>query len=776
MGDEMSAFLIDSRFLLSNTTETFWGAPLIVADGKDNTFCYGFLRDLLRLRNSLCISAGVIVFGSDASSLATEKDVRSVVDLCRDLGVLVIEEPKLPVLAIVATHADRFSDIVTSDCRILYFCTERRAIHLGKDPRSIELMTPDGVQRSLGVPVQHVPTYLALTECRKHGPESSEGAQSTLTTREARRLVELHGALPGIYQHLSTIKSPALRRKLADNQKAFDERYSDNTTSPPEASGLPSSLAWNLDGKETETLLRERGFYSLIRMLALADTRNQPQEYTNDRIRSSKSYQAVLNCREFNELQARIAVSNVCAIDTETDGKDPRTVTLFGISFALARGEAFFVPFCEHDMGDLTPDVVRRGLRRLFKERTMFVGHNLKYDFTLLRRNAIESPSVCFDTLLAAYDCYGDLDFFNLPFLAQKLLGRKIKAYKDIVPKEKTFLELPFEEMKEHACTDADIALQLHTFLEKEMKDRKIDQQFDERTMPLARTLLKLEKDGTPVDGAQLEQLRSRLVDGMLELKKHVSDGIGNEIDLDSQKEISVLMTEKLWLREVLGRKSLTQSSIEQFAPQPPLLKLMAEYKRRGKQLRRVESIIKAIQGGRVYPLFSQTRDGRISSTDPDLFADDGLERLCDCIGGEPAVWLQDKRRSLDQVQQVSGDLTLKRDRTGPGQLNLFMKNQAIMAGVDHDDLLLRVLIGESSHRLSTRFLVDRLTVNNIVRVLGARYPRLFHYVADARAQGLKQGYVEREGLRRYFDGFGSSSMEKRNTAQVLACRWLLQY
>jgi hypothetical protein len=57
----MSAFLIDSRFLLSNTTETFWGAPLIVADGKDNTFCYGFLRDLLRLRNSLCISAGVIV-------------------------------------------------------------------------------------------------------------------------------------------------------------------------------------------------------------------------------------------------------------------------------------------------------------------------------------------------------------------------------------------------------------------------------------------------------------------------------------------------------------------------------------------------------------------------------------------------------------------------------------------------------------------------------------------------------------------------------------------
>jgi hypothetical protein len=173
----MSAFLIDARFLLRNTTETFWGAALIVEDGKDNTFCFGFMRDLLRLRNSLQISAGALAFGSDSSSFATEKDIRSVVDLCRELGVVVIEEPKLPMLAIVATHADRFSDIVTDDPRMLYFCTERRAVHLGKDTRSIERLTPDAVQSSLGVPVQHVPTYLALTGSGKHGQASSNGAQ-----------------------------------------------------------------------------------------------------------------------------------------------------------------------------------------------------------------------------------------------------------------------------------------------------------------------------------------------------------------------------------------------------------------------------------------------------------------------------------------------------------------------------------------------------------------------------------------------------------------------
>ena len=98
------------------------------------------------------------------------------------------------------------------------------------------------------------------------------------------------------------------------------------------------------------------------------------------------------------------------------------------------------------------------------------------------------------------------------------------------------------------------------------------------------------------------------------------------------------------------------------------------------------------------------------------------------------------------------------------------------MSGVNHDELLLRVLIGESLHRLSTRFLMDRLTVSSIVHALETRYPKLFRYLAESRAQGLKLGYVEREGIHRYFEGFGSSSIEKRNKAQLLACRWLLQY
>ena len=124
----MPTFLIDARFLLRNTTQTFWGTPLIVVNGSDNTFCYGFMRDLLRLRNLLHIHSGAIALGRDAWSFAPLKESRTVIEFCRDLRVMVIEGSE--TFTIVATHAERFSDVVTDDQRLLHFCTAKRTIHL----------------------------------------------------------------------------------------------------------------------------------------------------------------------------------------------------------------------------------------------------------------------------------------------------------------------------------------------------------------------------------------------------------------------------------------------------------------------------------------------------------------------------------------------------------------------------------------------------------------------------------------------------------------------
>src|ERR1700730_7297901 len=65
-----SLFLIDSRFLLETSHNTFHGAPLLQdSRGRDTTMLFGFARDLLRLRKQLGMRKALILFGNAGSCL-----------------------------------------------------------------------------------------------------------------------------------------------------------------------------------------------------------------------------------------------------------------------------------------------------------------------------------------------------------------------------------------------------------------------------------------------------------------------------------------------------------------------------------------------------------------------------------------------------------------------------------------------------------------------------------------------------------------------------------
>ena len=79
----------------------------------------------------------------------------------------------------------------------------------------------------------------------------------------------------------------------------------------------------------------------------------------------------------------------------------------------------------------------------------------------LLRRAGLPIRRLHFDTMLAAFDCHGDWPFFNLSYLAKHLLGKEVKSYHDVVGDGFSFLDLPFREMINHGCQDADVTLRL---------------------------------------------------------------------------------------------------------------------------------------------------------------------------------------------------------------------------------------------------------------------------------------------------------------------------
>jgi hypothetical protein len=111
--------LIDATFITEKTHGTFLGAPLLMAEGRDSTFVFGFLRDFLRLRRTLRINAGLVLVGRDSYSVTSRDNIHRVIESFKELGIPHIHDPLSPTLNLACSICSHFSHIVTADEKFL---------------------------------------------------------------------------------------------------------------------------------------------------------------------------------------------------------------------------------------------------------------------------------------------------------------------------------------------------------------------------------------------------------------------------------------------------------------------------------------------------------------------------------------------------------------------------------------------------------------------------------------------------------------------------------
>ena len=367
------------------------------------------------------------------------------------------------------------------------------------------------------------------------------------------------------------------------------------------------------------------------------------------------------------------------------------------------RARASFVPLLERDLTGISRDEVVNSIQRMLNKQQRIVGHNIKYDALLLRKHGLTIKNIYFDTMIAAYDCFGDWDFFNLAYL-QELLGARTKRYDEIVQRDQTFFDLPLKDMTNHGCQDADFALRLYAYLDKELKKRDICEQYANTSMKLLRKLAEYEFQGVEVDLKKLEHTRSDLLTAIRIVKERTWEKFGKKVDLDSAKELAVTVNEYLG-RRAIGARAPSLPVWEELAILHRDTALIVQYKRLRNELKHVEAVTASLKGNRVYPLFNQVRSpsGRLSSSDPDLFDEDGLESLKACLSETLQAFCPDRGKALDCLAVESQDEYLRSDRNGRRGGNEFMAKHATMKRLNHDEFLLSVLCGESGPAMSRR-------------------------------------------------------------------------
>lgn len=763
--------IIDLAFLLESSERSFYGAPLICGpQGEDNSVLYGVTRDLLRLRKSVGIAKGIVIIGREADSVSSEKNINRLVQLLRKLRAAVVYEPKAAAASLCRCLSSAARWVLTQNKVVFQLASDEFGVIVPDMANGgLEVVTVESLKASLGIRPAQVPSFLALTE---------GGKQTFFTKRQAVRLLEVHDNLEKALQDLSTVSSHGMRRLLSANKEVLEGRLRDmrleETVCPPLALAGPD-LVFIGDDQNNAGILREYGFWSLVRLLPRSMTTGVP---VSAKVIREVAYKGIRNEAGMRELQALVSKSEVCAMDTEASDKDPRNASLFGVAFSVNAGEAFYVPVTKVDLDGTSPEVIQALLKRLFAGRTSFVGHNVKFDYVLLRRHGITIKHVFFDTMLAAYECFGDWEFFNLGALAKKLIGKDIKRYKDIVGDGETLLDLPFSEVVEHGCADADMTLQLYRWLENELEKRSLLKQFSSQAMALLRALAGKECTGVRLNMAAVYRRREVLTEEAGTLRSAVIAEAGKEFDIDSLTEITNVLRDISPLCEQMGRRRLALSQLEELAGTHNLPRLLVKYGRVQKLVRQLDVICREAKEGRVFPIFSQVRleYGGLSSTGPRICEPDGPLEATAVMDKFVRERMEDRGRSIGILQKITGDEVLKMDIRGWSKDSSLIGGDAIVRNLDQRDLLLSTAIGLSDAALCRRFLIDRATVAGIRRALEARYMKLFAWLASYRRDAMNQGYAYHKGERKYLDGLKSSDIHKRHKALRSAIQWVIRY
>ncbi|MBV6694761.1 DNA polymerase I [Serratia quinivorans] len=532
---------------------------------------------------------------------------------------------------------------------------------------------------------------------------------------------------------------------------------------------------------------------------AVAETGKAPAEATL----SQEGYVTILDEDTFTEWLGKLKKAEVFAFDTETDGLDTLTANLIGLSFAIAPGEAAYLPVA-HDYLDAPTQLDRAHVLATLKplledEKALKVGQNLKFDMSLLARYDITLRGIAFDTMLESYVLDSVGGRHDMDSLSDRYLGHKTVTFEEIAGKGKkqlTFNQIALEQAAPYAAEDADVTLQLHLAMWPQLKESaELLTVFNQIEMPLLPVLSHIERTGVLIDQSILATHSIELTKRLAELEIQAHELAEEPFNLASTKQLQAILYEKQKLpilkKTPGGAPSTNEEVLAELALDYPLPKVILEYRGLAKlkttYTDKLPLMINPVSG-RVHTSYHQavTATGRLSSSDPNLQNipvrnDEGRRIRQAFIAPEgyrivAADYSQIELRIMAHLSQDEG--LLKAFAAGE---DIHRATAAEVFGLPLDKVTneqrrsakainFGLIYGMSAFGLARQLGIPRGEAQRYMDLYFERYPGVLEYMERTRQQAASQGYVSTlDGRRLYLPDVSSSNGIRRKAAERAA-------
>ena len=446
--------------------------------------------------------------------------------------------------------------------------------------------------------------------------------------KTAPTLINQFGSLEELLEHADEVKSESQKRLLKDykDQALLSKTLATIDLHVPIQVDLENCKISDLNHDKLLNLFRRLEFRKFIQDLDLSPSQQEKVEV---------KYNTILKETELEELVEKFLHVQEFAIDTETNGVNPITSDLVGISIAFQPHEAYYIPVFHRYMGmpeQLPIKSVLDKFKPILADPSIGkIGQNIKYDLHLLRRYGVEIDGISFDTMLASYILNPSARGHDLDTLSLDYIGHKMVSIEELIGKGKnqiTMEEVDIERVTHYSSEDADITLQLKRRLESELQKNDLESVFREIELPLIPVLADMEMNGVKIDTVSLAEISIKLSKRLEELTKGIYDLAGEEFNINSPKQLGYILFEKMKLPS--GKKTKTgystnEAELERLAAAKyQLPSLILEYRGIAKlKSTYVDALPQSINPatGRVHTSFNQavTETGRLSSSNPNL-------------------------------------------------------------------------------------------------------------------------------------------------------------
>jgi DNA polymerase I len=660
------------------------------------------------------------------------------------------------------------------------------------------LLDPEGVRTKFGVRPEGIIDYLTLVG------DSSDNIQGVpqVGPKTAMKWLQEYGSLENIIAHKDEIKGRA-----GDHLRGFIQQIpltrslvtiKLDVDLPLHANDL---CIQNSDQKTLTSLFKEMEFKNW-----LSNVLDESREHREEKY---KNYATILTLEQLKTWMNKLQQVTLFAFDTETTSLDYMQAKIVGVSFAIAQGDAAYLPFGHDQQGEpaqLSKDLVLATLKPLLENPQIYkVGQNIKYDIEVLANEGIQLNGARYDTMLESYVLDSVSSNHNMDALALKYLGWRTITYEEVAgkgSKQIPFNQVPLAQASTYAAEDADVTLALHQVLWPRVQEQAgIKTVFEQIEMPLVTVLARIERNGVLIDPIKLEKQGKELEQRLLTLEQEAYLLAGNTFNINSPKQLQEILFEKLQLpvlqKTPTGQASTADAVLQELALDFPLPKIIIEYRSLSKLISTYTSrLVEQInpETGRIHTSYHQagTATGRLSSSNPNLqnipirmLEGRRIRQAFIAKTGYRMISADYSQIELRLMAHLSKDAGLS--QAFLNDLDIHIATAAEVAAVPLADVTAEMrrkakavnfglIYGMSAFGLSKQLGIDQQSAKNYIERYFERYPGVKEYMESTRQQAREHGFVETcFGRRLYLPEIQSSQIMRQKAAERAAINAPLQ-